>query len=592
MRALLLAAALIALAAPTTASAQVYVGDCENLGTSAVTSKGPYGALPQEIVEIPSSLDGRPLQIGIVRPDAPEGYRAPVIVHASSYHDRDLKEADIPTCASFLVKNYVQHGYAVALVPTRGTADTDGCPNLFGKVERSDLDDALNWLGTRPWSNGRIAMYGVSYSGSTPWVAAATGNRFLKTIIPASGVNDLFDLALGAGTLDWRFWFFVSGYYHYYGPVFNNPVASGRDPVRTVNSVTTCPDHEAGQRAQVESALTGVRDAAGYWAERALRPMVERKYRGSVLLINGLKDWNVRPAHTIPWAVSLRRKGIPVHELLGQWGHATPDLYAATHTRWDWADTMLRWLDRRLKRDRTVVLGPRVQVEDSAGRWRYAHSWPLRNRDTLFLTADGGLKPQASNQPTAAMLAADSRARYYYTGDGFPQETTSDDLPIPAEVDELCVTCAAFRTRADRQLRISGLPEVRVNVTPTLPTGYVTAFLYRRDAEGLHRLGFGSTDLRFPRGENSGDQHPLQVVPGKALPIRIELEPLEAVVPAGNELVLILGQGRSSQLPGSAPAPVQLSYGDETSRLRLRFTDPPADRFFTPPGPDGRQLGR
>ena len=590
MRALLLVAALLALVAPSAAHAQVYVGDCENLGTSAVTNRGPYAALPQEIVEIPSSLDGRPLQIGIVRPDAPAGYRAPVIVHASSYHDRDLKEADMAACASFLVENFVQHGYAVALVPTRGTADTDGCPNLFGKVERSDLNDALNWLGTRPWSNGRIAMYGVSYSGSTPWVAAATGNPYLKTILPAAGVNDLFDLSHGAGTLDWRFWFFVSGYYHYYGPLFNNPVAAGRDVQRTVNAVATCPDHEAGQRAQVESALTGARDAAGYWAERALRPMVERNYRGSVLLIQGLRDWNVRPAHTIPWAVSLRRKGIPVYQLLGQWAHATPDLYAEAHTRWDWADMMLAWLERRLKRDRSVALPARVQVQDSAGRWRNERVWPLRSRDTLFLGSDGSLTPQPSNRLATATLAPDSRSRYYYTGDGFPQETTSDDLPVPAVVDETCVTCVAFRMRADRQLRITGLPEVRVNVTPTAPTGYITAFLYRKDADGLHRLGFGATDLRFPRGENSGDETPDEVVSGRPLPVRIELEPLEAVVPAGNELVLILGQGHSSQLPASPPLPVQVSYGGNSSRLRLRLVDPPADRFFTPPGPDGRRL--
>ena len=186
-------------------------------------------------------------------------------------------------------------------MPTRGVGNTDGCPNMFGAIERSDLDDALNWLGTRPWSNGNVGMYGISYSGSTPWVAAATGNPHLKTIVPASGVNDLFDLAFGAGTLDSRFWFFVSGYYHYYGPVLNNPVVSGRDPVRTVNAATTCPDVVRGRGgAASESADTGARDATGYWAERNLRPLVERNYRGSVLLVQGLTDWNVRPGARDP----------------------------------------------------------------------------------------------------------------------------------------------------------------------------------------------------------------------------------------------------------------------------------------------------
>ena len=238
-----LAVLVMALALPAAAQAQApYAGNCEDLGGSKVTRSGPYEAMPQEVVEIPSKVDGRALQIGFIRPKAPAGYRAPVIVHASSYHNRDFKDADLAACAKFLTTNFVQHGYAIALVPTRGTADTDGCPNMFGAIERSDLDDALTWLGTQPWSNGNVGMYGISYSGSTPWVAAATGNPYLKTIVPASGVNDLFDLALGAGTLDSRFWFFVSGYYHYYGPVLNNPAVSGRDPGRTVNAAATCPD--------------------------------------------------------------------------------------------------------------------------------------------------------------------------------------------------------------------------------------------------------------------------------------------------------------------------------------------------------------
>src|SRR3954447_4178170 len=366
MRALAAITAVLALALPAAAQAQQpYMGDCENQGPSKATPPGTFKARPQEVVDIPSKLDGRALQIGFIRPDGPPGYRAPVIVHAGTYHSRDLKDADIASCARFLVANFVSHGYAVAIVPTRGTADTDGCPNLFGKIERSDLDDALTWLGTRAWSNGKVGMVGISYSGSTPWVAAATGNPYLKTIVPEDGVNDLFDLSFGAGTLDSRFWLFVPGYYDDYGVVQNNPAWSGRDPERTADTVTTCPDFQQGMAATVESTQTGVRDASGYWAERNERPLVERNYRGSVLLVEGLTDWNVRPAHVIPWAVSLARRELRVHQLLGQWNHQYPD-DAGTHTRWDWADRLLAWFDHELKGDASASLGPRVEAGGDA----------------------------------------------------------------------------------------------------------------------------------------------------------------------------------------------------------------------------------
>lgn len=580
----------LALGVPAAAQAQVpYPLDCEDLGGSKVTTPGPFKALPQEVVEVPSSIDGRPQQIGFIRPDAPPGYRAPVIVHASSYHARDLKDADIASCARFLTENFVQHGYAIALVPTRGVGDTDGCPNLFGPVERSDLNDVLNWLGTQPWSNGNVAMYGISYSGSTPWVAAATGNPHLKTIVPASGVNDLFDLAFAAGTLDSRFWLFVPGYYDYYGPGQNNPVTSGRDPQRTLNAVTTCPDFDRGLQATAESTLSSERDAGGYWAERNLRPLVEQHYRGSVLLVQGMTDWNVRPAHTIPWAVSLQDRGIRVHQLLGQWNHEYPDTESA-HTRWDWADRMLAWFDHELKGDAGASLGPAVEVEDSSGNWRRAASWPPANDRLLQLTAAGTLAPDAGEATATALLAPDQRSRYYYLGQTVPQHDTDDPPAVSGAIDEVCATCAVFRMPVAEQLRIAGLPELSLTVTPTGGSGHVTAFLYRRAADGLHRIGWGMSDLRFPAGENSGDETGEEVVAGEPMTLRIQLEPLDAVVEPGEELVLILGQGRTGQIPGQPPLPVQLASGAGQSTLSFAEVHPAADAFFAPPGPEGRQL--
>src|SRR4051794_13931196 len=589
MRTILIITAAVLLALPATAArAQTpYPGNCEDQGPSKVTTPGMFKALPQEVVDIPSKVDGRPLQIGFIRPDGPPGYRAPVIVHAGPYHSRDLKDADLTQCARFLTANYVQHGYAVAIVPTRGTADTDGCPNMFGKIERSDLDDALTWLGTRPWSNGRVGMVGISYSGSTPWVAAATGNPYLKTIVPEDGVNDLFDLSMSVGTLDSRFWFFVPGYYDYYGPVQNNPVWSGRDPQRTVDAATTCPDVEEGIAASLEAGETSERNA--YYAERNERPLVERNYRGSVLLVEGLTDWNVRPAHVIPWGVSLRSRGIRVHQLLGQWNHQYPD-DAGVHTRWDWADRLLAWFDHELKGDQSASLGPAVEVEDDAGKWRREEAWPPANNHVLQLAADGTLAEQRATATASATLATDSRARYYYAGQTFPEENTDDVPQASGAVDDTCATCAVFRMPVKQPLRIAGLPEVNVTVTPTGSSGHVTAFLYRRDADGLHRIGFGMSDLRFPAGENSGDETAGPVVAGVPMKVRIELEPLDAVVNAGDQMELVLGQGRTGQIPAKAPFPVQLAYGAGKSTLSLALVNPPGSAFFTPPGPDGRQL--
>jgi X-Pro dipeptidyl-peptidase len=585
------------LGAPASARAQaggpLGLGGCiQYHGSEGTTDPGTFGRLPDQYADIPSSRDGRPLELGIVRPDGPAGYRAPVILWASPYFNRRMRDLDLEACAPWLIKNFVAHGYAVALAPMRGTGNTDGCPNLFGKIERTDLDDILNYLGTRDWSNGNVAMYGVSYDGSTPWVAASTGNPHLKTILPAEGVNDLFDLAFGAGTLDWRWWFFVSGYYHQYGPLENNPLYSGRDPDRTVNAVTACPDVAQGEAATLESGLTSEHDHFGYWAERNQRPRVERRYHGSVLLLQGLQDWNVRPAHAIPWAVSLRKRGLIVHELLGQWKHAAPDGPGSEpHTRYDFADLALAWFDRFLKGDATADIGPRVEVEDDTGHWRRARRWPVPNRTHLQLTAAKTIATTATPATATAVLAPDSRSRYFFLADNLPESDTDDSqAPVPSSIDELCATCVAFTEKVTEPTRIAGLPVVHVTVTPTAPSGHVSAFLYRKDANGLQRIGWGETDLRFPRGENFSRAGARAIIPGQPLNVRIQLEPLEALVGAGQQLVLVLSQGHSSQMPGRPPAPVALSYGGGTSRLDLPVAHPSPDEFFTPPAKPARPL--
>src|SRR3712207_8365024 len=53
--------------------------------------------------------------------------------------------------------------YAAAFISVRGTGNSGGCHNLLGPKEQADISQAITWLGTREWSNGRVGMYGLSY---------------------------------------------------------------------------------------------------------------------------------------------------------------------------------------------------------------------------------------------------------------------------------------------------------------------------------------------------------------------------------------------------------------------------------------------
>jgi putative CocE/NonD family hydrolase len=538
--------------------------------SSRVSSPGPYAIGETEVVELASDVDGTVIQVGVIRPALPDGERAPVIVNAGPYVLSDLRDVDLTTCSPFLLENFVRHGYAVAIVPTRGAGGQDNCANLMGERERADLDQAVTWLGTQPWSTGDVGMIGLSYDGSTPWAVAAAGNPHLKTIVPASGVHNLFDLVFHRGRTDGRWWFFVPGYEHYYGFALNTPL-QGRDADRFAGALASCDETQVGMAASVESYRTGEYDSYGYWAERNMDPDVLERYRGSVLLVQGMQDWNVDPSHQYPFVNALEERGVYVKHLLGQWAHSWPD--GSVGRRSDWADMLLAWWDRWLKGDEDVDTGPRAEVQDSEGRWRAEPAWPLTDAvgRTLHLRADGTLGDAPSTETATALLGPGTRNRYVFLS-GVGEHY--NDLPV----DHHCVTCATFTYDVGPGgLHLTGIPELDLTLVPRGSAGHVAAFAFRVDAAGdWHHIGWGASDLRFPQGEY--EAQPVRA--GEAIEMTLPLEPLEAVLHEGEQLVLLLDQGHADDFPGLPFLPVDLHYGAELGALRFDQTAPEA--FFAP----------
>lgn len=533
---------------------------------SHLSKQGRFKAMPQKIVELESKLDGATIQMGLVRPKAAKGEKVPVIVDASPYY-HPLQTVDLEACRPFLVNNYVPQGYAVALLAIRGTADSGGCMNLMGPDERRDLDQAITWLGKQPWSNGSVGMIGKSYDGSTPWMVASLKNPHLKTIVPASGVPDLFVLMYGAGTPDWRGPAILNEIYYAESMFFYLP---GRNPQHTIE-VSACPEYATGTAASLHSAATGELDPFGYWKERRYRPGIERNYRGSVFLIQGLQDWNVNPGQQFPWIKRLEKRGVFVKYMLGQWGHSWPD-QSSSHYRPDFADVLLDWFDRWLKGDRTAPLGPKAEGEDSTGKWRNASDWPPPGKArTLWLAPDHKLSGAPSQEESSEMVGPDP----VHTQGGFYNQ-----MP-PGSLETMCLpgACAYFETaELKREYRLAGLPALNLRLTPTGPGGGLSVYLYAVSSEGATRLGWGQTNLAF-----KAPGRPRQVTPGEEMKVRLELQPLDAVVPAGSKMVLIVSEGSGwNRLPTTTSYPIRISEGKRTSALRLVQVTPERSDFFRP----------
>ncbi len=524
---------------------------------------GTYRILPAVSVDVPVALPptegGNALtgdahvNLGLFLPDVPAGTKVPVIVDAGPYYSASTGVPDLQTegdtvatepagrLGRFLIENFVPQGYAVAQLSVFGTGDSNHCQDLMGTSEQLGLDAAVTWLGTQEWSNGAVALIGRSYDGSTPWEAAMFGNPYLKSIVPISGLSSQFDLMYHNGSSESRG---AGVLYALYAAMTVD--GDAEDPQSVL-----CPDYLTGAPEGLKATLAGnPTDADPYWAERIFLDRALANYNGSIYLVHGLQDWNVDPHMAFPAYNLFEEKGVPVKALLGQWAHMYPDR-PSEHAglgsgrggeaypysvRYDWAQDLLEWFDWTLK-----GTGPQpdlhVEVQDNQGLWRIEPTWPPAGETRVV--------------PLAEM-------------------TAEGNMVIPEQAS-VTFTLQPF----ENETRIAGQPHLDLTVTPTTPAGQVYALL--TDGKGLH-LGHGIMNLRYADSPRSGTT---PVVPLQPMAIRIEFEPMDAVVPAGTTLQIILSEtGEDYVAPDMGGIlQVDLAQGD----LELPLVHPAADQFFTPP---------
>lgn len=90
----------------------------------------------------------------------------------------------IPT-VSALDDHFLTHGYAVVKVDLRGSGASFGTrPLEYGPQEVMDMYDIVDWVVSRPWSDGSVGAFGTSYTGTTAELITAVNHPAVKAVIP------------------------------------------------------------------------------------------------------------------------------------------------------------------------------------------------------------------------------------------------------------------------------------------------------------------------------------------------------------------------------------------------------------------------
>lgn len=323
--------------------------------------------------------DGVELAVDLWRPVTPKGVRVPVILRLTPYHalERALSTNDqaLPDDDATL---FVPQGYAYARADVRGTYNSGGCWDYGGLNERHDGYDLVEWLGTQAWSNGRVAMTGASYDGTTANAAAVERPPHLATIVPVSAISRWWGYAYQQGARST-----YSGESADIDPPSDTPTdfmfAYGFLPPPDPASATSA--QQLAMRWQlcdrVEKAMHGYDTQPDYdqfWVERDYLRLAKR-VEVPVLISHGLLDFNVKTWEGTAWFDALRTTKFMV---LGQWPHAAP---RGRYPEWDvlltaWFEHWLKGVDNGIERELPV------RVQSSDGEWRSYRSWaPAKTKE-------------------------------------------------------------------------------------------------------------------------------------------------------------------------------------------------------------------
>ena len=127
------------------------------------------------------------------------GERVGTAFRATRYHRAEQPpspdpEADSNRAAGEL---WTSAGFALVVADARGTGVSFGSrTSELGPREIADYSELIDWVAARPWSNGRVGIYGTSYEGQAAELVASVGNPHVvavaATFSPVDPYRELF----------------------------------------------------------------------------------------------------------------------------------------------------------------------------------------------------------------------------------------------------------------------------------------------------------------------------------------------------------------------------------------------------------------
>lgn len=509
--------------------------------------------------EFDSDGDGRldRMHVDVTRPKQTEsGLKLPVVYESSPYYagtagnDRDLfwnvnhelgevpippKHAEVkrrgkrPIISNSQVRTWVPRGYIVVHSSSPGTGLSDGSPTVGGDNESLAPKAVIEWLAGKDngykdregqekvfayWSTGKVGMTGTSYNGTISLAAATTGIDALKVIIPVAPNTSYYHYYRSNGLVR-----SPGGYLGEDIDVLYEFIHSGDESKRSYGNEFI---RDSLMRKYMDRA-TG--DYNSFWASRDyLNDMGSMK--AALLMSHGFNDWNVMPEHSYRIYNKAKEMGLTAKIYYHQAGHGGPPP----------VEMMNKWFTKYL-----------FEVDNDLGG--DAKAWIVREGDPrteptpyvdfpnpeaqhvrLFLNAGGNTTGDLSLQPNSKGI-----------------ETLIDNVNLSAEdlakLEESDNRLLYTTNLLQSPLHLSGLTKVHLHLASSKPAANLSVYLVSLPWEDGKKAPIYDNIITRgwadPQNRESLEQStPLK--PGKFYTLEFELQPDDQIIPAGQQIGLMI----------------------------------------------------
>jgi uncharacterized protein len=456
--------------------------------------------------------DGARMQADVYRPrDASRTY--PVVFSRTPYNFNWWDVRNGAPRAMTAPLDAVRRGYAYVEMNERGHFFSEGNYDILG-APRSDGEDAIRWLATQPWSNGKVGLIGCSSTAEWQMAVAAMKPQGLATIIPqgfgagVGRVGPYYEQGnwYRGGAVQMLFIAWLYGEQNQVRPTFP-PGTSQRDllaasrmldlapqmpPVDWARALRHLPETDiisavGGPRGIFADSMPGIA-TGGAMIRRT--PNDSAWYRGGLFHddmkvdVPGLwfMSWyDVSVGPNLATYNHVRKTASP--EVANQqYAVIAPTLHcsykrATEHTvvgerdvgdaRLDYDALTWGWFDHFLKGERNGLLDtlPKVRYYTMGlNRWQTARTWPPEGAKPLtFYLASGGRANTVDGDGKLTLQAPRADA---------PDRFTYDPMnPVPSHGGNVCCTGNAVVGGAMDQREMERRPDILVYSSDPLAEG-------------------------------------------------------------------------------------------------------------------------